>query len=68
MTSIEERLRKLEAAQKANPGAIILCLETDGSASYTTRKGEQKTYPTESAALEAIYQQYDDPAVIIIDV
>lgn len=67
MASIEERLQKLEAAQKANPGAIILCLDADGSANYTTRKGERKTFETEAAALEYINGKFDDAAVVIID-
>ena len=66
--NIRIRLEDLEKKHKLSPGTFVVQLAADGSASYTTPKGEQKTFPTEAAALEYINSKYDDPAIVIIDV
>lgn len=63
--SIEDRLRKLEAAQKAHPGAIILYFGEDGTTIYHDPDGKEHTCSSETTALKEIHAKYGDDVVII---
>ena len=65
--NIRIRLDRLEEKRRIKSGVVLLFIEKDGTARFTTQKNEKKNFASEEAALEYINGNYDDAAVVIID-